>query len=148
MLREFASTLLRMEEQAAAATKAPADGEGGTTRHGSDLLPPSGATPVSVMSAAAAAGGRGSAAAVAALLGRPIPPLTLTLQHAWCVLQPAMRTLDALGAALAASEGRTGGALLDSLAEALIRGADDGARNLALFLLERAAEPFLRMLEQ
>jgi len=54
-----------------------------------------------------------------------LPLSTLTLQQAWCILQPAMRSLDALGAALALCEGRVGGAILDALCEALHRSADE-----------------------
>lgn len=137
VLREFAVTLLRMESQSQAQA---AEGHRSRTEAGSRLQPPAGVSQLGAMAAAA----RGTAA----LPTKQLAPLALTLQQAWCVLQPAMRTLEALAAALAACEGRVGGALLDGLCEALARSADDGARGVALFLLERAAEPFLRMLER
>jgi hypothetical protein len=77
----------------------------------------------------------------------PTPTPTPTLPPL-SVLQPAARTLAALESALRECDGKRGGALLNALCDSLDRSADKDARALALFLLERAASPYLRMLER
>ena len=102
----------------------------------------------------------------------------LSLQKLWFFLQPSLRTLATLDDVIfsapfamgttcgccatrvstpphltdtrlaPSSRARPGGALLNSVHKASARSGDAQARSVARFLLERAAVPYIRMLEK
>jgi gamma-tubulin complex component 2 len=67
----------------------------------------------------------------------------MTLPTLYVHALPALRTLEALDALLAGAATLRGGALLAALDAARRTAGDDARRELAAFLLERAAAPFL-----
>ena len=74
-------------------------------------------------------------------------PRGLTLQQLWFHLQPSLRTLQVLDA-LCVKVGRSkGGALLNLLREAASGSGDDKSAQMQAFLLEKAAAPYMVMLE-
>lgn len=84
-----------------------------------------------------------------ALLLRPKPDMPpLSLQQLWYYLQPSLRTITSLDTILYSQPFGNGGALLNSVSSFVTSSGDESVRTLATFLLERAAQPMLRWLEQ
>ncbi|GAB5031649.1 gamma-tubulin complex component 2 [Nannochloropsis oceanica] len=71
----------------------------------------------------------------------------LTLQQLWFHLQPALRGLEGLGALCARVRNKKGGQLLNELRAAVAGSGDEKSAQTHSFLLEKAAGPYMVMLE-
>eukprot|EP00624_Nannochloropsis_granulata_P003693 evm.model.NODE_28649_length_10791_cov_23.416088.1 len=71
----------------------------------------------------------------------------LTLQQLWFQLQPALRSLEGLDALCARVGNKKGGQLLNELRAAAAGSGDEKSAQTHAFLLEKAAGPYMVMLE-
>ena len=72
----------------------------------------------------------------------------LTLQKVWYYIQPSMRIMENLYNLSTKAVNKKGGALLNVIYRFLTNTSDKSVRELFAFLLEKAASPFLEILQK